>query len=108
MPEAAPTYSAGEPGRLARPVLALARSGLYGTEDWQAWFMALPPRIGDPELAYADEGWLAMGRVRAPRPLTMQAVGRWSDGTFRHCVTLQYDWRGEWQTAPAGPAPRAD
>ena len=56
----------------------------------------------------ADEVWLAMGRVRAPRPLTMQAVGRWSDGTFRHCVTLQYDWRGEWQTAPAGPAPRAD
>ena len=59
VPGSGHAYVSGEPGRLARPVLALARSGLYGTEDWQAWFMALPPRIGDPELAYADEGWLA-------------------------------------------------
>ncbi|MDQ1154929.1 hypothetical protein [Brevundimonas sp. SORGH_AS_0993] len=56
----------------------------------------------------ADETWLIVGRMRAPRPLTMQAVGRWSDGAFRHCVTLRYDWRGEWQTAPAGVSPRAD
>jgi len=56
----------------------------------------------------ADDVWLVMSRIRAPRPLTIQAVGRWADGTFRHCVTLSYDWRGEWQTAPASPAPTAD
>jgi hypothetical protein len=49
----------------------------------------------------SDEVWLIMSRVRAPRPLTMQAVGRWSDGAYRHCVTLTYEWRGEWATAPA-------
>ena len=48
----------------------------------------------------SDEVWLIMSRVRAPRPLTMQAVGRWSDGGYRHCVTLTYEWRGEWATAP--------
>ena len=48
----------------------------------------------------SDEVWLIMSRVRAPRPLTMQAVGRWSDGAYRHCVTLTYEWRGEWATAP--------
>ena len=52
----------------------------------------------------AEEVWLIMSRVRAPRPLTMQAVGRWSDGAYRHCVTLSYEWRGEWATAPASPA----
>ena len=52
----------------------------------------------------ADEVWLIMSRVRAPRPLTMQAVGRWSDGAYRHCVTLSYEWRGEWATAPTPPA----
>ncbi|MBA4808860.1 hypothetical protein [Brevundimonas sp.] len=51
----------------------------------------------------ADEVWLVASRVRAPRPLTLQAVGRWSDGTYRHCVTLSYEWRGEWQTAPVSP-----
>jgi hypothetical protein len=47
----------------------------------------------------SDETWLIMSRVRAPRPLTMQAIGRWSDGAYRHCVTLTYEWRGEWATA---------
>lgn len=56
----------------------------------------------------ASDVWLVMSRIRAPRPLTMQAVGRWADGTFRHCVTLSYDWRGEWQTAPVSPAAGAD
>lgn len=52
----------------------------------------------------ADAAWLVAGRVRAPRPLTMHAVGRWADGTFRPCVTLSYTWRGEWATAPT-PSP---
>jgi hypothetical protein len=59
VPGSAHAYVSGEPGRLARPVVALARSGLYGEDDWQTWFAALPARIGDPELAYADEDWLA-------------------------------------------------
>jgi hypothetical protein len=43
--------------------------------------------------------------VRLARPITAHAVGRWSDGTFRHCVQLSYDWRGEWAVPPAGPEP---
>ena len=56
----------------------------------------------------ADEVWVVMGRVRAPRPLAMQAVGRWADGAFRHCVTLSYEWRGEWATAPSAGGVNAD
>jgi hypothetical protein len=52
----------------------------------------------------ADAAWLVAGRVRAARPLTMHAVGRWADGTFRQCVTLNYAWRGEWAVAPT-PSP---
>ena len=48
----------------------------------------------------ADASWLVLGRVRLGRPLTAQAVGRWADGTFRHCVTLSYVWRGEWAMPP--------
>lgn len=49
----------------------------------------------------ADAAWLVSGRVRLARPLTLHAVGRWPDGTYRHCVTLSYDWRGEWAAPPA-------
>lgn len=53
----------------------------------------------------AESAWLVAGRVRAARPLTLHAVGRWADGTFRPCVTLSYTWRGEWATAPTtGPS----
>ena len=53
----------------------------------------------------ADGSWLVLGRVRMGRPLTAHAVGRWADGTFRHCVTLSYVWRGEWAMPPrSGPA----
>ncbi len=52
----------------------------------------------------SEEAYLVLGRVRAGRPLTMQAVGRWADGQFRHCVTLSYVYRGEW-ALPARPAP---
>ncbi len=44
----------------------------------------------------ADEAWVVVGRVRAGRPMTMHAVGRWPDGQFRHCVQLSYSYRGEW------------
>ena len=59
VPESAHAYTFGEPQRLARPVAALARTGLYADADWQAWFTALPPRIGDAGIAYADTDWLA-------------------------------------------------
>tara|TARA_R110002167_G_scaffold44087_2_gene132894 strand:- start:611 stop:1126 length:516 start_codon:yes stop_codon:yes gene_type:complete len=52
----------------------------------------------------AEETWLAVGRVRLARPLEMHAVGRWPDGTLRHCVSLSYSWRGEWSAPPAAPA----
>lgn len=58
VPERAHAYVFNEPGRLARPVLYVARRGLLSESDWQAWFASLPPRIGDPELAYADSAWL--------------------------------------------------
>jgi hypothetical protein len=59
VPERAHAYVFNEPGRLARPVLYIARRGLHSNADWQAWFASLPPRLGDPELAYADSAWLA-------------------------------------------------
>ena len=59
VPERAHAYVFNEPGRLARPVLYVARRGLHSEADWQAWFASLPPRLGDPELAYADSAWLA-------------------------------------------------
>jgi hypothetical protein len=56
----------------------------------------------------ADEAWLVSGRVRLARPLTLHAVGRWSDGAYRHCVTLSYAWRGEWAVPPSGASREAD
>jgi len=48
----------------------------------------------------SEEVWLVLGRVRLGRPLILHAVGRWSDGAYRHCVQLSYDWRGEWSMPP--------
>lgn len=59
------------------------------------------PRLVRALCPSANEAWLVTGRVRLGHPMTMQAVGRWSDGTFRHCVTLNYAWRGEWAMPPA-------
>lgn len=59
VPEAPHAYVFGEPGRLARPVLAIARRGLLSEADWNAWLGGLPTRIGNPAQAYADSGWLA-------------------------------------------------
>ena len=51
----------------------------------------------------SDDVWLVAGRVRLGRPLTLQAVGRWPDGAYRHCVQLSYSWRGEWSMPPVQP-----
>jgi hypothetical protein len=59
VPGSAHAYVFGEPGRLARPLLFIARRGLYSEADWQAWFAALPPKLGDADKAYNDGAWLA-------------------------------------------------
>lgn len=51
----------------------------------------------------SEQVWLVLGRVSLGRPLTVHAVGRWSDGAYRHCVRLSYAWRGEWAAPPAAP-----
>lgn len=56
----------------------------------------------------AEETFLVLGRVRAGRPIVMHGAGRWPDGTYRHCVTLSYDWRGEWSLPPRGAVGGAD
>ena len=40
-PQSTHFYIYGEPERLARPVLYMARAGLIDAEDWNAWFAAL-------------------------------------------------------------------
>ena len=59
----------------------------------------------------ADETLIVVGRVRAGHPLSIETVGRWAGGEFRHCVTLNYDYRGEWSrlqgASPARDAPAA-
>lgn len=55
----------------------------------------------------ADETFLVLGRIRAGRPLVMQAAGRWPDGQFRHCTTLSYVWRGEWSLPPRKAVPES-
>lgn len=59
VPDAAPAYAAGEPGRLARPVVYIAQHGFYTEKDWDTWFGKLIPKIGDPAQAYNDSHWLA-------------------------------------------------
>jgi len=57
VPETPHAYVFGEPGRLARPVLHAAQRGLHSEAEWQAWFSALVPRLG--ETKYDDSAWLA-------------------------------------------------
>ena len=59
VPESAHAYVFGEPGRLARPVLYLAKRGWLSEAEWIAWFGQFPARLGDPAKAYADTAWLA-------------------------------------------------
>lgn len=56
----------------------------------------------------ADDAWLLTGRIRQGDPIALHAVGRWADGTYRHCVTLSYAYRGEWSLPDGAAAPRAD
>ena len=60
-PTDAPAYVYGEPDRLARPILFLARSGLVSEEQWTAFFKALKPDESDPrwQAPYMSEAGLA-------------------------------------------------
>lgn len=59
VPESAHAYVFGEPGRLARPVLYIAKRGVLVDADWSGWFLGLPARIGERDKAYSDTAWLA-------------------------------------------------
>lgn len=59
VPSAPHAYVFGEPGRLARPVLFVARRGLHTPAEWEAWMTSFASKLGDQKLAYVDEGWLA-------------------------------------------------
>ncbi|UHQ18212.1 DUF2785 domain-containing protein [Lysobacter sp. KIS68-7] len=59
VPEKPHAYVFGEPGRLGRPVLAIAKRGMYTPAQWETWLTALTPKLGDEKLAYNDEAWLA-------------------------------------------------
>lgn len=59
VPEPAHAYVFGEPGRLARSVLYIAKRGVYSEAEWQAWLSAMTPTRGDPKLTYKDAVWLA-------------------------------------------------
>lgn len=59
-PAASPYYRHGEPGRLARPVLFLAKRDDIDDAAWAAWFAALHPDGGARwENAYSGEAGLA-------------------------------------------------
>ena len=56
----------------------------------------------------AEATFLVVGRVRAGRPIVRPGAGRWPDGTFRHCVTLSYNYRGEWRLPPRATVAETD
>lgn len=59
VPASGHAYVFGESGRLARPLLFIAKRNLHSEAEWTAWFAALSSRLGDPALAWKDEAWLA-------------------------------------------------
>jgi hypothetical protein len=59
VPSTPHAYTFGEPGRRARPVIAIAQRGIYTPAEWEVWFKAFTPKLGDDKLAYTDSGWLA-------------------------------------------------
>jgi hypothetical protein len=58
-PASGHAYVFGEPERLARPLLFIAKRGLHDEAEWTAWFAALSKALDDPARAWKDEGWLA-------------------------------------------------
>jgi hypothetical protein len=60
-PPAPHYYVAGEPERLARPVLFAAQRGLYTADEWEKWLqkIAAPPPSVDPTAAFRTQAGLA-------------------------------------------------
>ncbi len=60
VPTSSHAYVFGEPERLVRPLLFVARRDAFSEADWRAWFAALMLRLGDdPAEAWKSEAWLA-------------------------------------------------
>lgn len=59
VPAVGHAYVFGEPERLARPLLFIAKRGMHDDADWIAWFAALSKALNDPARAWKDEAWLA-------------------------------------------------
>lgn len=77
-------------GATANQIYSLASEG-----DGRALGRALCPG--------ANETWLVGSRLKSGHPTTLHAVGLWADGQYRHCVALNYRYRGEW-AQPPGPS----
>lgn len=45
----------------------------------------------------ATRGWLAVSPVKSGAPLRLNAFGAADDGQPAHCLTLDYQYRGEWR-----------
>jgi hypothetical protein len=60
-PPAPHSYIAGEPERLARPVLFAAQRGLYTADEWEKWLQKIsaPAPSADPTAAFRTQAGLA-------------------------------------------------
>lgn len=58
-PASGHAYVFGEPERLARPLLFIAKRGLHDEADWTAWLAGLSSPLDDKVLAWKDAAWLA-------------------------------------------------
>jgi len=60
-PRQAVAYGAGEPDRLARPVLFIAQRGLHSDDEWKAWFAQVmsPAPMAAWDEAFSSEAGLA-------------------------------------------------
>lgn len=60
-PRALVSYAAGEPDRLARPVLFIAQRGLHSSEEWKTWFAQVlaPAPLASWDEAFSSELGLA-------------------------------------------------
>lgn len=59
VPVSGHAYVFGEPERLARPLLFIAKRGLHDEAEWSAWFATLARPLDDKALAWKDAAWLA-------------------------------------------------
>ncbi|HEY1137413.1 MAG TPA: DUF2785 domain-containing protein [Xanthomonadaceae bacterium] len=59
VPVSGHAYVFGEPERLARPLLFIAKRGLHDEAEWTAWFATLSKALDDAARAWKDEARLA-------------------------------------------------